>query len=212
MFTRIKSSTSVNGNTIALYKNTGTKEKNILILAGTHGDEPQGVNILSQYIQENHTTINNLYIIPCLNPDGYKLCTRTNANYIDLNRNFPTKNWELTEKNEFFGGYTPASEPETKFIIEIINEIKPDIILTIHAPFKIVNYDGPATQISNAIAKIIDYKVEHDIGYPTPGSFGTYCGIENNIPTITLELGEDETFEFQKERCYSIINYLSKLI
>ena len=45
--------------------------------------------------------------------------------------------------------------------------------------------------------------------FPTPGSFGTYCGVEKNIPTITLELGEDESFEFQKDACFKIFNYLA---
>ena len=109
---------------------------------------------------------------------------------MDLNRNFPTKNWELTKKNEFFGGETPASEIETQFVIDIIQEYKPSLILTLHAPFKVVNYDGPAKEIAEKISKIIKYPVEASIGYPTPGSFGTFAGIERQIPTITLELDE----------------------
>ncbi len=133
---------------------------------------------------------NNLLFIPCLNPDGMARGVRTNSNGVDLNRNFPTKNWELTEKNEFFGGEKPASEIETRFMIEVLEEYKPKLILTLHAPFKVVNYDGPAKEISEKISEIIGYPVEASIGYPTPGSFGTYCGIERNIPTVTLELDE----------------------
>ena len=40
-------------------------------------------------------------------------------------------------------------------------------------------------------SEFINYPVEGDIGYPTPGSFGTWAGIEKNIPTITLELDEE---------------------
>ncbi|MBY0385631.1 DUF2817 domain-containing protein, partial [bacterium] len=32
------------------------------------------------------------------------------------------------------------------------------------------------------------YKIEETIGYPTPGSLGTYAGIERNIPTLTYEI------------------------
>lgn len=74
--------------------------------------------------------------------------------------------------------------------MEIIEEYKPSLILTLHAPFKVVNYDGDAKEISEKISKIINYPVEESIGYPTPGSFGTYAGIEKKIPTITLELDE----------------------
>ena len=67
---------------------------------------------------------NDIYFIPCLNPDGMELNIRHNANGVDLNRNFPTKNWQLIDKNDdFFGGKSPASEEETKFVIGIIEEI-----------------------------------------------------------------------------------------
>ena len=34
------------------------------------------------------------------------------------------------------------------------------------------------------ISDIMNYPVEPSIGYPTPGSFGTWAGIEKQIPTI----------------------------
>lgn len=210
MFKCINTAASVQNREINLFFNQKETGKNILIIGCVHGDEPQGTNILNCYLKEEFPAKNKIYIIPCLNPDGYLSKTRTNANGVDLNRNFPTQNWELTEKNEFFGGTAPASEPETKFLINCINKINPDLILTIHAPFKIVNFDGDALKISQKIAEIIGYPVQKDIGYQTPGSFGTYCGIERKIPTITLELGEDEEFSFQQEACFKIIKYLSE--
>ena len=163
--------------------------KNILVIGVFHGDEPQGKFLIDEYLKINPNS--QLLFIPCLNPDGMAIDTRTNSNGVDLNRNFPTKNWELTEKNEFFGGTKPASETETKFLIDVINEYKPVAVLTLHAPFKVVNYDGPAKDIAEKIGQIICYPVEASIGYPTPGSFGTYMGVERNIPTITLELDEE---------------------
>ena len=144
--------------------------------------------MIEDYINKNPES--GLYFIPCLNPDGMQMKKRTNASGVDLNRNFPTGNWEYTSHDEFFGGERPASEIETKFLIEVIKELKPKIILTLHAPFKVVNYDGDAKEISKKISAIIKYPVEENIGYPTPGSFGTYAGIENKIPAITLELDE----------------------
>jgi len=209
MFKCVKTAKSVQNRPIELFSNNFDGGKNILIIGCVHGDEPQGADILKQYIKKDLPAQNRLYIIPCLNPDGYNKKSRTNANDVDLNRNLPAQNWELTEKNEFYGGSAPASELETKFLIECINYINPDLILTLHAPFKIVNFDGSALNYSRKIAEIINYPVQQDIGYPTPGSFGTYCGVERNIPTITLELGEDETFSFQKEACFKIFEYLS---
>ena len=180
-----------------------------LVIGVFHGDEPQGKFLIEEYLKRQSTLsptsksggkkTNNLLFIPCLNPDGMQLGQRTNANGVDLNRNFPTKNWGENlgdnatcddEKSAYYGGISAGSEIETKFLINIIQEFNPKTILTLHAPYKVVNYDGPAKELAEKISTIINYPVEASIGYPTPGSFGTYAGVERQISTITLELDE----------------------
>lgn len=187
-------------------------DKTILIIGTVHGDEPQGKYLINNYLNEEHFPKNRMLYIPCLNPDGLKLNTRQNASEIDVNRNFPTKNWVREPfASEYFGGEKAASEIETNFVINIIDEFSPDVILTLHAPFKVVNYDGPAKEISEKISNIIDYPVKGDIGYPTPGSFGTYAGVERNIPTITLELDEEIPVESLIKPINEIFNYLASI-
>ena len=178
-------------NEISLIGNKNTENGNcILIIGVVHGDEPQGEFLINNYLK-THNIPTNILFIPSLNPDGQQLQTRTNANDVDINRNFPTENWTLGEKNRYFGGETPASEKETQFIINIIEKYAPKLIITLHTPFKIVNFDGEAREISEKIAKIFNYPTEESIGYPTPGSFGTWAGIERQIPTITIEMDEE---------------------
>lgn len=223
----IQSATTKLGNKIELI---GTPtENNVLIIGVFHGDEPQGKYLIEKYLSlpahQVEAINSNLLFIPCLNPDGLQFGTRTNANGVDLNRNFPTKNWggvnvaadgntECQDSSLYYGGTSPASETETQFVIDIIKKYQPKLILTLHAPYKIVNYDGPAEEIAQKISDIIGYPVEESIGYPTPGSFGTYCGAERNIPVITLELDEkipienlirpvSEIFDFCKIRTMS---------
>ena len=204
-----------------ILKQTKTNNKNELLLLGgsfsnnpilvvgvVHGDEPQGEDLINRYLTANES---GMLFIPSLNPDGKQLGRRTNSNGVDINRNFPTKNWELTEKDNYFGGETPASEIETKFLAEVIEEYKPRLILTLHTPYKIVNYDGPAKEISEKISEIIGYPVEESIGYPTPGSFGTYAGVERNIPTITLEMDEEEAIDSLYPKVKKIFEYLEKV-
>lgn len=204
-----------------ILKQTKTNNKNELLLLGgsfsnnpilvvgvVHGDEPQGEDLINRYLAGNES---GMLFIPSLNPDGKQLGRRTNSNGVDINRNFPTKNWELTEKNNYFGGETPASEIETKFLAEVIEEYKPRLILTLHTPYKIVNYDGPAKEISEKISEIMGYPVEESIGYPTPGSFGTYAGVERNIPTITLEMDEEEAIDSLYPKVKKIFEYLEKV-
>lgn len=176
------------GNEVALI-GLSDNTNQILVIGVVHGDEPQGDYLINKYISEHEKE--GILFIPCLNPDGMVLGTRTNSNGVDLNRNFPTKNWELTEKDKYFGGDAPASEVETRFLVEVIEKYKPSAIITLHTPYKIVNYDGPAQELAQMISEVIGYPVEENIGYPTPGSFGTYAGVERQIPTITLEMDEE---------------------
>ena len=200
-----------NGNEILLLKRQPKEYKHTILIIGVmHGDEPDGEYLINRYLQDRNDTQNRLLFIPCLNPDGKKLKTRKNANGVDLNRNFPTKNWLKTDSNDdYFGGKTPASETETRFLIYVLEKYKPDLIVTLHEPYKIVNFDGPAKTFAQKISDITGYKVAENIGYPTPGSFGTYCGIERNIPTITLELPENENKEILWNTNKGLFDFIS---
>lgn len=195
---------TANGNNILCIKNNDFN--GVLVIGVMHGDEPQGEFLITEYLKQNHNT--KLAFIPTLNPDGKALNTRVNANGVDINRNFPTENWIKSERNEFFGGEYPASEIETQFLIDTVEYLQPKLILTLHAPFKVVNYDGNAKAIAQIISEIIKYPVEESIGYSTPGSFGTWAGIEKGIPTITLELDETVPVEELKEPVFEIFNKL----
>lgn len=201
-------------NSVNLYKITGNNlGKNILIVGVFHGEEPQGFLAINNYFKNfNKLSKNNVFIIPCLNPDGMDKNQRKNSNGVDLNRNFPTKNWEKTAKNsDYFGGEKAGSEMETKFLINVIENINPDFILTLHSPYAVVNYDGPAKDEAEVISKLTDYPVQKDIGYPTPGSFGNYCGVERKIPIITLEYSDTEPLNIIFEKSDKVFDWLTKV-
>jgi len=204
---------SLKNNKIELFE-TENKEfkKTILFIGVFHGDEPQGEVLIKRFMEQLDETklLNKLLFIPCLNPDGKDLNTRQNANKVDLNRNFPTKNWVIAQNPDYFGGDKPKSEIETGFMVEVLKEYNPDFILSFHAPFEIVNFDGPAHIEAEKISELCGYPAQSDIGYPTPGSFGTYAGIERNIPTITLELSETETMEQLWQRTEKVFEYCAE--
>ena len=177
----------------------GSGDHVVLILGGTHGDEPLSVELaitfrdsLSQHIDVPSET--RVVLVPIVNPDGLLQNTRTNFSGVDLNRNFPTKNWNADfrdpRKNP---GSSAGSEPETQALIDLIETYKPDRIISIHTPLEMVNFDGPALELAEKMAVHNKYPVSGDIrgnvGYP--GSLGTYAGIERQIPIITLELPRD---------------------
>lgn len=182
-----------------------TKDPRVLIIGVFHGDEPQGEFLINEYLLTKNLT--NILFIPRLNNCN----TRVNQNGVDLNRNYPTRNWELGQRNEYFGGEFPASEEETRFIINVVEKYNPKIILSLHAPYKVVNYDGGSKSnldIIEKISQIMDYPIEKSIGYPTPGSFGTWAGIERDILTITLELEEDIDVKELKPKVFKVFELL----
>ncbi len=180
-------------------------DKKLLIIGVFHGDEFQGEYFINSYLKQDNTpSKNEIHYIPRLNKNN----KRVNLNNVDLNRNFPTKNWVKSKKDDYFGGEEPNSEKETKFLVDLIEKEKYDAIITIHSPYKVINFDGPALELSKEIQKFLGYKITNDIGYPTPGSFGTYCGIERNIPTITIEIDEEENLEELNSKFSKLFKYL----
>lgn len=208
----LKVNTKLGNEILLLDKKIDEFAKTILFIGVFHGDEPDGEYLIMRYLQESNESKNRLLFIPCLNPDGKDKQQRTNANNVDLNRNFPTKNWELSNKDDYFGGKSPASEIETQFMIYVIEKYAPDLIVSFHEPYKVVNYDGPAKAIAQKISEITGYEIQENIGYPTPGSFGTYCGVEKNIPIITLELPDNEDKELLWHTNKPLFTYIQEYI
>lgn len=174
----------------------------LLIVAGIHGEESDGVISLSRAFR----SISPLVISPsiaavfCANPDGVILGTRGNANGVDLNRNFPASNWspdpstcrwhaDEDETIPIFTGKEPGSESETKAIISLIKALKPAQILTLHGPLACVD-DPNQSPLGQWIAKRTKLSLVQDIGYPTPGSMGSWAS-EAGIPIITWEFPPD---------------------
>lgn len=180
----------------------------LLVFAGFHGDEPKSVDLarrLLTWLCEKAPDGRHVrwVIVPLVNPDGYALRKRRNANRVDINRNFPTQNWSPSSpRSRMFGGPRPASEPESRAVIAAVRRFRPAAIITIHSIGLnrfCNNYDGPARSLARAMARHNGYPVTASIGYPTPGSFGAWAGNEFGIPTITLELPSHHSI--QRCRC-----------
>ncbi len=172
----------------------GAGEEVSLVLAGVHGNEPVGVHVVRALVEllsgEPHwCECSKVILLPEINPDGVLRETRGNANGVDLNRNFPTLDWvSAAREGRYYSGPSAASEPETRAVLHVLEKFRPAKIITIHAPLHQINYDGPAQNLAREMAHFNGYPVRPDIGYPTPGSLGTFAGRERRIATVTLEL------------------------
>ncbi|MEO0367494.1 MAG: M14 family zinc carboxypeptidase, partial [Pseudomonadota bacterium] len=171
----------------------------IMVIGGTHGDELTSVSVVFRWINKLNQFHSGLYhwrIIPLMNPDGVlkKEATRTNLNGVDLNRNMPSADWDekallywrhrTGEDARKYPGPSAASEPEVKWLIKEIDEFQPDAIISVHAPYGIVDFDA---LILNSAPKSLG-KLRLNMLGTYPGSLGNYAGINRDIPVITLEL------------------------
>ncbi|MFQ5804849.1 MAG: DUF2817 domain-containing protein [Phycisphaerae bacterium] len=178
----------------------------VFIFGGIHGSEPTSAALARSLA--NRLRINwdlfagrTVAILAEANPDGLAKRRRTNANRVDLNRNFPAENWRPARGAGRRNGSAPASEPETQAIMRATELVQPRRILSIHSTWHgrhCNNYDGPAEHLAKEMARCNGYPVRARTRYATPGSFGSWAGIDRGIPTITLELPRD----FDAAQCW----------
>ncbi len=176
--------------------------KRVLLLGGIHGDELSSVSVVFQWIEQLKADRFQRYqwrVLPFTNPDGLfaKPSRRVNAHGVDLNRNFPSPNWQdrapgyWKDKTKSdprrYPGPSAGSEPETRWIVDQIKTFKPDVIVTVHAPYGLLDFDGPREP-----PRKLGYLRLQPLGV-YPGSLGDYAGVSLKLPVITLELPQAET-------------------
>lgn len=172
------------------------KARRILVLGLIHGDEPLAGRLSLSWAERlkgiEHR--NKWRVVPLLNPDGLKRNSRLNARGVDLNRNFPTKDWAKAAQDWWrrttdsdprrFPGESGASEVETRCVIAHIKDFKPDFIVSVHTPYRVLDFDGPKVKFPRY--KDLPWKALGNF----PGSLGRYMWKDHQIPVLTVELGE----------------------
>lgn len=202
---------SVEGRPILVHHfRRGPERERVLIFAAIHGDETATDDLAIRLIETIRGSPDvlplgtHLVVVPIVNPDGLEQKRRQNARMVDLNRNFPGSNWREGPRGRFYNGPSPLSEPESRLLHDLVMELKPDRILAIHSMRgrTMNNFDGPAEGIARAMSKRNGYVTTATVGYPTPGSFGTWAGRDLGIPTVTLEIlgGESADRAWPKNR------------
>ncbi|AHI05827.1 putative carboxypeptidase [Bdellovibrio bacteriovorus W] len=171
------------------FKNDGPE---VLILGGVHGDEIEGViaaQEILKYFMKSYDLKLNITLVPQFNLEGVVFKTRGNGNGVDLNRNLPTKDWspEVTTPR-YHPGPAAGSEAENKGLIDYIAAKKPVFVLSLHSWKPMLNVNGDCHKVAEVIAEETGYRIDPEIGYPTPGCLGTYTGLERNHPTLTYEI------------------------
>jgi protein MpaA len=185
----------------------------VVILASIHGDEAETTVVVSEALRCLPRGDLQAAVILCGNPDGMLRGTRGNARGVDLNRNFPTSNWNpdpvcyKSRANDardiaLSPGSEPASEPETKALLALLGRLKPRAVVSLHSALACVD-DSGASPLGRQLADRCALPFLTEIGYPTPGSMGTWAG-EQGLNLVTLEL-EDASLYTLKDRHVPIL-------
>lgn len=193
-------------------------DESTLVLGGVHPDELTPINLAFRFaeaLQRDRALFlqHRVVVAPLVNPDGFFMfpARRTNANGVDLNRNFATTDWWKSAWNwwkqrrnsdpRHFPGAAPDTEEGTRFQVDLMSRFEPDKVVSIHAPLGFLDYDGPGDNkrknLSSFEKKARDlayvvsrnsnnYRVLDFVFYP--GSLGNFAGNERKVPTVTLEL------------------------
>ncbi len=175
-------------------KGISSRGKKILALSLIHGDEHGSGTITSSWMNrlDGLKPRNTWRVLPVINPDGWDKSTRVNANGVDINRNFPSKDWEDLAYNWWrdkkksdprrYPGPKASSESETNCLLKHINNFKPDFIISIHTPLGLLDFDGPKVRAPSTLPlpwqKLGNF----------PGSLGRYMWKDHRVPVLTIEL------------------------
>jgi murein peptide amidase A len=173
---------SVEGRPIEAYS-FGQGELHYLIVAGIHGGyEGNTIDLANQllvYLSEHPNAVpsgDTLYLIPDMNPDGAARGRnpdgRVNANGVDLNRNFPARNWQpdwdhgnCWNERPTTGGVARGSEPETRAIASFILSHRIQAMISYHsAALGVFPGGDPWQPESERLAKALSEAT----GYPYP--------------------------------------------
>jgi len=161
----------------------------ILILGSIHGDEPLAgalVERVVEYLKAHPDARANrtVVLIAHANPDGLAAGTHANAHGVDLNRNFPARNFTAHARH----GSRPLSEPESAALAAAIKRYQPSCVISVHGPLGCIDPDGGDASSALAREMALYSPLPVKSLSALPGSLGSYAGNELHLRMITYEL------------------------
>jgi len=209
--------TSKNGRAINAYI-FGSGGKTVLYTGTIHGNEYSARNLMNAWVDEIEAHPQNipagtqLIVIPVINPDGAAAGTRTNANNVDLNRNFNVSDWKSdiqTVGGQPFpggGGSAPESEPETKALVAFTRRVSPSLTMSYHAAaaYVIGNTCGNTSALAGTYASMVGYRNMTGVGgafaYEITGTYDDWMCEKLGLRSVLVELTTNSYSEFSRHR------------
>ena len=119
----------------------------LLVLGQMHGSEPAGRAVVGQVRTLPAPKGVQVWTISTMNPDGSVRGTRQNARGVDLNRNFP-QGWLRTYTSRvYYPGPGALSEPESQTMVRFLDNLRPDLIVSLHQAARSIDLGNPKTRL-----------------------------------------------------------------
>lgn len=174
------------GRPMLVYQNVVSNPRaSVVAIAALHGNErgiaPAAMGFTNTVVPDGV----NAFVLPIANPDGWAANQRRNANGVDLNRNFPVQ-W----RRNVISGPSPASEPETRAMMDLVDGIRPTVTVWMHEMLRYVAHVSPAAvPYAEAWARPISYPTRSVFQY---GGGESWTGRVLGLPSVLVE---GESFE-----------------
>jgi predicted deacylase len=165
----------------------------VVVIGEIHGNESAGRAVISKISEKLkvRSTRATFWLVTTMNPDGHAAGTRTNANGVDLNRNFPALWIPQGRGTVQYSGDGPGSESETAAMMAFLKQVKPTAVVVFHQPLDAVDLGYPR---SHAAAKAFGRWMGMDVwsipcgGRPCHGTLTDWVDARLKAVGLTVEL------------------------
>jgi protein MpaA len=148
---------SVDGRPLrAIRLRSPRRGRSLLVVGSIHGDEPAGIAIARDLIDDRARWPVPVWVVPDLNPDGTARGTRQDARGVDLNRNFPYRWRPVGRPGDLqYPGPGALSEPESRFACRLVARIRPVVTIWFHQHLDVVDLSGGDPSVERTYARLV---------------------------------------------------------
>ncbi|HVX13362.1 MAG TPA: M14 family zinc carboxypeptidase [Pirellulales bacterium] len=178
------------------YRQFGEGRRQVLVVGPLDGDEVAGLELVEQLAEHldrfpRRTNGARVTLVRDPNPDGRLRRLGGNARGVRLDRNFPTRNWrKIPMGSIWLSGREPESEPETRVVIDLLGDVRPDQVIVLGATRRNaeLTYTGPAEGLAREFAKLSGLRPMAANTIAEQGSLAVYIGTDRDVPTLQVRV------------------------